>query len=113
MRIVLLLALLLPLPVPANEGCALLWDISLVSRAMAEEGAPHGMIAGVLRRVYPYVASPVLAHIATLSLAGQGTAQDYAMQRRLECDGAKPDKTPMFHMKPLRWTLTTSLFSLT
>ena len=95
-RFLLLIALMWPLQARANEGCLLLWDIMLVARAMAEEGAPHGQIAGTLRRIYN-VHPAVIGQIATVALASQEPARDYAARMRQECEGAKPrpGKTPL------------------
>ena len=88
----LLLLVLLAGPARADE-CALLWDMALVARALAEEQIPQPKIVSTLTRIYDGPAE-VMESVAGLAVSSPLSAMLFARAVRNRCNAFNPKPRP-------------------
>ena len=92
----LILVCVLAWPVSTRANCDGLWDMALVTRALAEEKLPQEAIVRVLGRVYSAPAD-LTDTMATLALADHCSASLFARHVRQSCEKqnpVRPNATP-------------------
>lgn len=93
MRILLVICLL-SAPAHANV-CAGLWDMALVSRALAEEKLPQETIVRVLGRVYGMPAD-LTDMMAAMAIADHRSASLFARHIKQQCEAKRaPRAAPL------------------